>query len=117
MNRHQRRAQAAQSVPEGYIKTVEALDGIVRASLECGYLPHFRMPPKGIALVAGLDQIGHRLAVNDDAHAIIALALEGVPIQKVATVTMLAVVLEKNEVEVEYVGLSELGIGPTEAMS
>lgn len=118
MNRHERRAQAAtQSFPDGYIKEVERLDVIVRAAIEQGYAPRFRMAPKGIMVAAGLDQLGHALALNDAAHAIIVLALEGTSIQKGPTVTMLEVVLQQNKVEVERVGLSELGIGPTGGMS
>jgi hypothetical protein len=100
--------------PPGYVTTVDRLDRLVGMMLEAKMDLRFAFPPKEIALVAGLDQIGARLARSEDAHAFIRLVVDriwaGEHRAKIPTANMLARVLEVRGIAIQRVPLAEIGI-------
>jgi len=75
-------------------------------------LPRFRFPPRDIALIGDLRDIGQRLAVNDGARELLAHLIKR-SIERTGnapTAMMLRGVLEELGHPIEVVSLSELGI-------
>jgi hypothetical protein len=102
--------------PEGYEETCqEMLARTKRWLLEhSDRPPHFVAAPKGVCIVAALDQAGDRFCRNEAARELmaefVAIGLRiGGPTAS-PTVLMMQVVLEIAGVEVEHVSLSELGL-------
>jgi hypothetical protein len=101
---------------ENYEKTAQVLLNGFRMWLQLGGpAPRFRLPPKDIALMASLDVIGHKLALDPIAHKIVDWACTidfggGPP-----TFLMLRAVLDMLGIETEQVSLSELGINIPQA--
>lgn len=77
-----------------------------------GEAPRFAFPPKEIALLADLRDIGERLARNEGARKLTALLIKRCVERtgQAPTVMMLRVILDELGIEVEYVSLGELGI-------
>jgi hypothetical protein len=74
--------------------------------------PRFAFPPKGVALIADLRDIGQRLARNDAARELVTLLIKR-SVERTGhapTAMMLLVVLEKLGRPIERVSLSELGL-------
>jgi hypothetical protein len=78
-----------------------------------GEVPRFAFPPKEIALLADLRDVGERLARNEGARRLLALLIKRCVERtgNAPTAMMLRVVLEELGIDVEYVSLGELGIG------
>lgn len=74
--------------------------------------PLFRFPPKDVALLADLRDIGEKLAVNQSARELVAkLILDVVDAAGQApTAMMLRVCLEETGHPIEWVTLAELGL-------
>lgn len=75
--------------------------------------PVFRFPPKDIALVADLRDCGEKLAVNQSARDLVAKLVTDVVANtgQAPTAMMLRVILEEIGHPIEWVELSELGLG------
>ncbi len=72
----------------------------------------FAFPPKEIALIADLRDIGNRLARNDSARSMVALIIKRCVERhgEAPTAMMLRVSLEMAGLPIETVSLSELGL-------
>ena len=111
MNRHDRRAADAARPPAGYLRCCDWLDARVgRLLAEGDGEPRFVLPPRTIALVGDLGEMGGRIARNAAARKLVAEchALTG---DERPTIVMLAVVLERRGIDVERVTLDALGLG------
>ncbi|HET7485852.1 MAG TPA: hypothetical protein VFJ64_10830 [Solirubrobacterales bacterium] len=77
-----------------------------------GERPRFAFPPRNIALIADLRDIGERLARNDAAKKLVALLIDHCVKEtgQAPTAMMLRVVLEQSGIPIEYVAPSELGL-------
>jgi hypothetical protein len=102
--------------PEGYEQTCQEMLQRAKQWLveHPDRPPHFVAQPKGIAIVAALDQAGDRFCRNDAARELVAdfIAI-GIRIggpRGSPTVLMMQVVMELAGVEPQRVSLSELGL-------
>lgn len=77
-----------------------------------GERPLFAFPPKEIALLADLGDVGQRLCRNEGARQLLAHLLKRCRERTgmAPTAMMLRVVLEELKIPVEHVSLSELGL-------
>lgn len=112
MNRHDRRsaqAGAEKTLPPGYSAACAQLDRYVGAVCELEEPPLFALPPKAIALVGDLGDVGRRLARNAPALALVdfVATLSG---KDRPTVMMLQAVLEERGIAIERCTLTELGL-------
>lgn len=77
-----------------------------------GEPPRFRFPPREIALLADLRDVGQRLALNDGASELVELLVKRCLERtgQAPTALMLRVVLEQLHIPIETVPLSSLGL-------
>ena len=101
------------STRDTYNQGAAAAFGFIKGWLEkTGEAPRFAFPPKDIALIADLRDIGQRLARNESARRLVdelneaVLQLTG----QAPTAMMLRVILEELEQPIEWVAPSELGL-------
>jgi hypothetical protein len=97
--------------PKGhYDDCADRLDKMVAALAVHAEAPRFAFPPPEIALIAGVDQIGHRLARNETAHALVEAVKLRFTIAEMPTVLMLRAILRLREIPFDVVSLAELGL-------
>jgi hypothetical protein len=96
--------------PHHYQDCADRLDKMVAALAVHAEAPRFAFPPPEIALLAGVDQVGHRLARNETAHALVEAVKLRFTIAEMPTVMMLRAILELREIPIDFVSLSELGL-------
>jgi hypothetical protein len=105
-------------VPSGYERGAQLTFLLVREWLgKVVERPRFAFPPKDIALIADLRDIGEKLARNDSARELVAHLIECVVnvTGNAPTAMMLRVVLEQLDCAVEYVAPSDLGLAVPKA--
>jgi hypothetical protein len=125
MNRHERRRAFAQGkraaktgeMPDGYTDTCETMAlayRMWRRNNPDAPPPRFALPPRELAVIAGVDQVASRIVRNESAAELVELfdlaaRFFGGP-NNGPTVLMLSAVLEVVGVEVERVSPGELGL-------
>jgi len=75
--------------------------------------PRFRFPPRDIALIASIADVGDNLAVNTAARDLVAFLIAECDRRKLGdypTVMMLRTCLEMHRVEIDFVPFEDLGI-------
>jgi hypothetical protein len=93
-----------------YIRVAEITARVVRDWI--GEVPRFALPPREIALIADLRDIGARLVRNDGARQLLALLIRRC-VERTGdapTVIMLDTALDYVGIAVERVSLSDLGL-------
>jgi hypothetical protein len=95
-----------------YNRGAELTHVIIKEWVASGETPRFAFPPREIALVADLRDIGKRLARNDSALRLVDQLIRVVVhiTGSAPTAMMLRVVLEMLDQPIEWVAASELGL-------
>lgn len=102
----------------GLAKGAEATLALLRAWLEANpdrERPRFRFPPRDIAVLGSMKDIGYRLALNETARELVAGWLElkeALGLNDYATVMMVRTALDMTGIEWETCGLTDLGLSP-----
>lgn len=99
------------TVPAGYTATCEMTDELVRRARGAG--PRFRFPPRKVALLASVADVGARLAQNQAALDLVAELIAETGRRKLGdypTIMMLRATLELNGIPIKFVPLAELGL-------
>lgn len=94
----------------GYLAAIERIALMLRNARRAGLDCRFRLPPKEAMVIAPLEALLPRLALNDDALTVgkaICLSLDD---EGGASVFMLCIALEHAGYECPRVGLGELGL-------
>lgn len=94
--------------PPEYVALTARLSEALRAAVERGRAPRFRLPPRDVWFVATLDEAEAHVCVNDDARALVPALMHATGGH--ATCMMLAAALDYVGVAYETATLDEMGL-------